>query len=397
LYTHPSGVAAPCCIAESGITHPGVGNARTQNLMEIVNSDKMSDLRRDMLTNVKNPDCKKCHTHESQKVISSRMMINREFGEFYDDAMNNTNEDCTLKEFKMRYYDVRFSNICNFKCRTCGAGFSSKWEQEDLKNKVEYAKIYPKNDNPNFLQEIVDQVPNLKTAYFAGGEPLITEEHYILLEEMIRLRKTDIRLRYNTNMSNFKFKDKDILSLWKQFKNGVDVFASIDHYGERAEYIRHGTDWGEVESNLLQAKKTPFIRLQMNTVLSAFNFVTIGDFYQYLFDKGLYNPDDFTYTLYNMSTPEHFTSHILPEQFKLKGKEGLEKTIATMEKNNFKEPAIHQIKDALIWGVLYDTWEKHRYAFRSEVRRIDKIRGESFEQTFPELAGLLDFDKRPVV
>lgn len=397
LHASPSGVAGPCCIAES-IGRDGVGNTRTQPLMEIVNSPEMNQLRKDMLLGALNNECNKCHAHDKQKVLSSRTMLNTEFSEFYDECMKNTNEDGSLKEFRMRYFDIRFSNICNFKCRTCGAGFSSQWEQEDLKNNVPYARIFPKNDNVNFLNEIIEQVPNLKTAYFAGGEPLITEEHYTLLEEMIRTKKSDhIHLRYNTNMSNFKFKNKDILSLWKHFKNKINIYASIDHYGERAEYIRHGTDWATVEENLISAKQTPYINLQMNTVLSVFNFLTIGDFYQYLIDKKLYSPRDYVYTLYNMSTPEHYTCHILPEEFKLKGKESLENAIKLMEANHFKQHQIQQLSDALPWAVLYNTWDQHKYAFRNEIKRVDKIRGENFVKTFPELAPLMDFDKRPVI
>ena len=397
IYSSPSGEAAPCCIAES-CAHGGVGDTKTQSLMDVVNSPKMNQLRKDMLTGTPNNECTKCYAHDKQKVLSSRTMLNQEFKEFYDECMDNTNMDGSLKDFKMRYFDIRFSNICNFKCRTCGAGFSSQWEQEDLKNQVAYARIYPKNDNPDFLQEVKDQVPNLKSAYFAGGEPLITEEHYILLEEMIRTGKAEhIALRYNSNLSNFKFKDKDILKLWKHFKQGVMIYASIDHYGERAEYIRHGTDWGLVEENLLKAKSTPFIKLQMNTVLSVFNFLTIGDFYQYLVDKKLYKPKDQVFTLYNMSTPEHFTCHILPEDFKLKGSESLTNAINLLESKKFKPHAIQQLKDALPWAMLYNTWDKHKYAFRSEVQRVDKIRGEDFTKTFPELANLLEIDKRPVV
>jgi len=397
IYSSPSGEAAPCCIAES-CAHGGVGDTKTQSLMDVVNSPKMNQLRKDMLTGTPNNECTKCYAHDKQKVLSSRTMLNQEFKEFYDECMDNTNMDGPLKDFKMRYFDIRFSNICNFKCRTCGAGFSSQWEQEDLKNQVAYARIYPKNDNPDFLQEVKDQVPNLKSAYFAGGEPLITEEHYILLEEMIRTGKAEhIALRYNSNLSNFKFKDKDILKLWKHFKQGVMIYASIDHYGERAEYIRHGTDWGLVEENLLKAKSTPFIKLQMNTVLSVFNFLTIGDFYQYLVDKKLYKPKDQVFTLYNMSTPEHFTCHILPEDFKLKGSESLTNAINLLESKKFKPHAIQQLKDALPWAMLYNTWDKHKYAFRSEVQRVDKIRGEDFTKTFPELANLLEIDKRPVV
>jgi MoaA/NifB/PqqE/SkfB family radical SAM enzyme len=397
LYSSPSGEAAPCCIAES-CGHGGFASTRDQSLIDIVNSPKMNQLRKDMLTGVLNPECGKCHAHEKQKVRSSRNMLNEEFAEFYDESMENTNPDGSVKEFKMRYFDIRFSNICNFKCRTCGGGFSSQWEQEDLKNNVIYAKVFPKNDNPKLLEDVIEQVPNLKTAYFAGGEPLITEEHYILLEEMIKTGQSEhINLRYNTNMSNLKFKNKDLISLWKHFKNKIMIYASIDHYGERAEYIRHGTDWATVEENLHMVKKAPFINLQMNTVLSVFNFLSIGEFYQYLVDKNLYSKKDFVYTLYNMSTPEHFTCHILPEDYKAKGQASLEGAIKFLKSNNFKPHQIHQLEDALMWAVLYNTWDNHKYAFRSEVQRIDKIRGEDFRKVFPELAPLLEFDKRPVI
>jgi hypothetical protein len=52
--------------------------------------------------------------------------------------------------------------------------------------------------------------------------------------------------------------------------NGVDIYASIDHYGERAEYIRHGTDWGLVESNFLQAKKTPYYESEYEYSIKCF-------------------------------------------------------------------------------------------------------------------------------
>ena len=81
--------------------------------------------------------------------------------------------------FRMRYFDIRFSNICNFKCRTCGSAFSSQWEQEDLKSQSEsgvphYAMEIEKGNSKEFLRNVIQQVPNFEVAYFAGGEPLIT-------------------------------------------------------------------------------------------------------------------------------------------------------------------------------------------------------------------------------
>lgn len=395
IHTTPTGVAAPCCIAESCATEDGVGNSRTQRLTELVNSPKMKQLRLDMLSGVKNPECLKCHNHEKQGVRSFRQMFNDEHKHHFDEAMGYTNpETGELTDFKMRYFDIRFSNICNFKCRTCGSGFSTQWEQEDLKSKVFYARQIPKNDNKEFLKDVIEQIDNIETAYFAGGEPLITDEHYIMLEEMIRRGRTDINLRYNTNLSNLKFKDKDLLSLWKHFKKRIDIYASIDHYGDRAEYIRHGTNWARVEENFHIAKKTPFLSVQMNTVLSVFNYLTIYEFYSYLIDKGLYDALDSVYTLYCMSTPEHLTAHILPPELKAIGKTKMRGTITLMRSKKFSKEKVNQLEVTIPWVSSQDTWEQQKNKFRDEIRRLDKLRGESFKQTFPEIANLILPDRK---
>jgi MoaA/NifB/PqqE/SkfB family radical SAM enzyme len=394
LHVTPGGIAAPCCISASCGSDEGVGDSKTQGLMEMVNSEKMNQLRIDMLTGVKNPECASCHKHEEQGVTSFRQMINDELQNYYNDAVDYTNIDGSLSEFRMRYFDVRFSNICNFKCRTCGSGFSTQWEQEDLKSGVHYAKIIPKNNNKKFLNDVIDQIDYMETAYFAGGEPLITEEHYVLLEAMIKKKRNDIKLRYNTNLSNLKFKDKDLLSLWKYFKKGIDIYASIDHYGDRAEYIRHGTNWAQVEENFITVKKTPYIRVQMNTVLSVFNYLTMYDFYKYLLDKKLYNPKDSTYTLYNMSTPPHLTAHILPANMKMIGKYNMEKAIELFTKNKFKAEQIKQLSDTTPWVFSEHTWDQYKDEFKAEVKRLDSIRGEDFKKTFPELGELMKIERR---
>ena len=123
LHTTPTGVAAPCCIAESCATDDGMGNSREQSLMQLVNSEQMNKLRLNMLTGVKNEECRKCYQHEAQNVKSFREMTNLQFKHAFDEAViENTNlADGSLNNFKMRYFDIRFSNICNFKCRTCGS------------------------------------------------------------------------------------------------------------------------------------------------------------------------------------------------------------------------------------------------------------------------------------
>lgn len=395
LHTMPNGVAAPCCIAECCATPEGFGNSRTQSLEELVNSKDMRQLRLDMLTGKKNVNCTKCYNHEKEGIDTGRQSANREWAHAFDDVVNNTNfDDGSIKDFKMRYFDIRFSNICNFKCRTCGAEFSTQWEQENLKNGLKYAVIHPKNNSPEFLKDVLKQVNNIETAYFAGGEPLITEEHYVVLEEMIRQGRTDIKLKYNTNLSNFNFKNKDILKLWSYFEKSVDVWASIDHYGERAEYIRHGTVWDKIEKNYLIAKNTPFINIQINTVLSVFNYLTIYEFYKYMIDAKMVAASDNVHTLYNMSTPDHLTCHILPDEYKKQGEESIKKTISLMKRLGFKKEQIAQLEITPNWVFSKTTWEEQKNKFREEVKRVDKTRGESFKKTFPELTELYKPDRQ---
>ena len=387
IHTSPNGIAAPCCISNSCTTADGVGNSHTQSLMEIVNGNKMNAIRKDMLAGIRNEECSKCHQHEDVGMPSARESINAEFSEFMDESIADTNEDGSLNNFKMRYFDIRFSNICNMKCRTCGPGFSTLWEQEESSRNVDL-KIIPKR-NQSFLSDVVEQIDHMTSVYFAGGEPLITEEHYILLEEMIRRKKTDIKLRYSTNMSNLKFKDKDLLQLWKHFDTKIAVYASIDHYGERAEYIRHGADWGKIETNFLTIKKTPYIDIQINTVLSVFNYLTMQEFYTYLIDHGLYSNRDNIYMLYNMSSPVELAAHILPTNLKEIGKEKMDKTILMLKQLEFTKESVAQLENANIWVSSHDTWDDHKFNFIKEVNLRDKIRNEDFATVFPELKSML--------
>jgi MoaA/NifB/PqqE/SkfB family radical SAM enzyme len=381
-HTNPIGDAHPCCIGK-GIF------ARQANLNGIINSEGMKALRQDMLNEVKNPACMACHMHEEQDVRSFRMWFNEEFGQHIDYSLANTRKDGSLEHFKMRYFDLRFNNICNFKCRTCNASFSSQWEQEDLKRKVAWARVLPSNNA--VLPEVLEHVPFMEQAYFAGGEPLITEEHYVILEEMIRQGKTDIKLKYNSNISNLRFKSKDIVDLWSRFTQPIDMMASIDHIGTRAEYIRNGTTWSQVESNLLKLKSTNNINLKLNSVVSIFNYVTLADFIDYLLDNEILDRyAKVELFIYNMVDPYHLAAQALPISLKAEGTSKLLAVIERLHKLGFPEHQIGLIKTCIEWVESRDTWDTYKDKFQQEVKTLDAIRNENFIETFPELRSLLD-------
>ena len=386
VHTSPTGTASACCIAKTTI-----GDSKSHTLEQLINSPGMKQLRLDMLNEKVNPTCVACYSHEASGVRSSRDQYDHRFSKHFDEVIANTKEDGHLDNFKMRYFDIRFNNICNFKCRTCNAEFSTQWEQEDIKRKLPYARIYPKNNSPRLLGEIMEHIPYMEYAYFAGGEPLITEEHYIMLEEMIKQGRTDIALVYNSNASNLKFKSKDIIQLWNQFSKPIEFSASIDHVGERAEYIRSGTNWGEIESNLITLKSLPNVHLLLNTVNSVFNYLTLREFYTYLIDKKIYEPPPGgSYGLYPLTHPEYFSAQILPLTLKQQARVNINYLIHYMTSRGFTPHQKNVIQSTAKWTESSNQWETYKDVFRSHVLELDKVRGEDFVKVFPELASLMD-------
>ncbi len=384
LNATPKGDVYPCC--SNDYTTP-VGNTKDQTLKEIFNNPMMKELRLDMLNERKNKICDFCYKHEEAGPHSFRNYSKEHFAKYFDEVVPTTKEDGTVDEFKMRYFDIRFSNICNFKCRTCGSEFSSQWGAEMQKNfdPKHPIVIHVDNNRGTVLEEVLTHIEHIDLAYFAGGEPLITDEHYTMLEEMIRLGRTDITLRYNTNASNIKYKKHDVLDLWKHFKK-IELSCSIDHYGERAEWLRKGTDWGKVESNLLTFRELDYVSFQMNTVFSIFNYPTIAEFYQYLKDKNIVRREDWYHSLYLAVHPNYYCAKSLPKALKA---EAAVKALAWAEANQNDGTSLSRlVTDAVNFAKESDSWPLVREKFLGHTGSIDRIRDEKFWNVFPELNSL---------
>ena len=381
----PKGDMYPCC--SNNYTAP-FGSAKTTTLKEAFNNDLMKELRLNMLKDQPSKICEFCYRHEEASPFSFRTYSIEQFGKRFDEVVPTTQEDGTVPEFKMHYFDIRFSNICNFKCRTCGSEFSSQWgaEMNRHHDKTHPIVIHADDHRGGLLQEVLEQIPNIDLAYFAGGEPLITDEHYTILEEMIRLGRTDITLRYNTNASSIKYKHHDILSLWKHFKK-IELSCSVDHYGERAEWLRKGTDWGTIESNLLAFRKLDYVSFQMNTVFSIFNYLTIGEFYEYLMSKDIVRPGDWYHSLYLAVNPSYYSAKSLPKELKVIAKE---KATSFCQKHADLYAGVARLVGDANNFATPNTWAENKEVFMLHTNSLDRIRDENIWEIFPELNKLQD-------
>lgn len=296
MHAWPTGKIMPCCIADS--SKPVAHYAGRETVIQLMNTEAYKKMRVDMLMDEPVEACKRCYELESLGTWTMRQSHNSRVEQDTIDLVDDTNEDGSIDIFKMKYMDIRFSNLCNMKCRTCGPECSSLHAQEFVekrKNKSALKAAFNMdstmisiNHDKKFFKELTPYLSDVKEVYFAGGESLQTQEHYDSLEYWIKNNLTDqVELTYTTNLSTLKFKNKDLLSLWVKFPK-IKIYASLDDRGDRAELIRKGTDWLKIEENILLIKeKIPQVEFGITPTISLYNVWTYPKFFEYLLEKKL--------------------------------------------------------------------------------------------------------------
>lgn len=391
MHTWPDGKVYQCCITGWDKSY---GNLNDSTMEELWNGEYMKTLRTDMLQNKRPVSCSKCYEQEDMGTVSFRQSSNAQFYEHSDRLVEKTHDSGHLNEFILRYWDFRFSNLCNMKCRMCGDLLSSLWAEESIKrfggNSFTNFKTDSKNrttvmnnaeigvDLYKYIDMFIDHVEEI---YFAGGEPLIMKEHYYILEKLIQRGRTDVRIRYNTNLSKLQMYGYDCLELWKHFDH-VNIIASIDATGTRGEYIRKGTVWKSVENNLRRIASEPGLIVGVSPTINLFNIWHIPDFVDFLVDVGVDNIH-----LNNvLTTPEWFHINTLPEKFKEKVVIKYDNHLARVD-----DLTKSKIESAYAYILNYmahnpENLEKLRTQFKSVTENLDIYRDEKFELVCPELS-----------
>jgi sulfatase maturation enzyme AslB (radical SAM superfamily) len=360
-----------------------LGNVRHSTIEEIWNNDAYREMRIRMLSGKECSQCSGCYAAEAAGNKSTRMHVNGKYQQHVNLA-ELTNADGSLDAMNLRHFDVRWSNICNFKCRSCSSTYSSTWAQEDNAqgaNKPVFI-MADGNNNDRLYEQFLPHFESIETFYFAGGEPLLTDKHYDILEHLIAIGRTGVRLEYNTNLSSLKYKNKSIVALWKQFEN-VNVWASLDSYGDRAEYIREGTDWQLIETNIkLIRQECPHVVLGSSTVISAFNLHTITEFLDHMLAARLYDVDSWNPSFYNIQNPTHFSADIFDTVEK-------ELIVSKIQGRKYSASIDEQLGNVINYVRAAHHKPELRTQFINDARHYDGIRQRELAKTFPELVGLL--------
>jgi organic radical activating enzyme len=318
------------------------------------------------------------------------MSANKHHGHLIN-RVHETEPDGTLDRFELTYWDIRFSNLCNLSCRSCGHIFSSSWYKDQAKlagpdwKKTHKVLNYAGRFETDAWDQLVDHIEHVEQIYFAGGEPLLMEEHYKILDELVRQKKFNVRLIYNTNFTHTNLKDKSVFEYWKLF-DSVSVGASLDASGARGEYIRKGTSWTVVEQNRRKMIEIcPAVDFYISPTLSIMNALHLPDFHKDWVAKGLIRAQDLNVNI--LQDPAHYRIDIAPAEYKgillaryrehiewLRGQDPLQRATVGFES------AITYMTATDNTHLLDTFWRK--------THELDGIRNERMLDIIPELSAL---------
>ena len=380
LHAYPTGEAYPCCHAE--MQYP-VGNCRTQTLAEIWQDQPMQTLRDNMLNEIKSEHCARCYEQEESGFFSGRRSANKHHGHHIRKLATNP--------FEITYWDIRFSNLCNLRCRSCGHIFSSQWYQDQTRLA---GNDWAKNHQPlniagrtpeDMWQQLLPHIDYVEQIYFAGGEPLLMDEHYMILEELVKRSLFHVRLIYNTNFTNTQLRNRSVFEYWKLF-DSVSVGASLDGSEDHAEYIRKGTVWDQVEHNRVEMLRTcPRVNFYISPTLSIMNALHLPDFHRNWVERGLIELNDFNLNI--LQDPSYLRIDIASHDYKQKIQKKYQDHMAWLKHSSTSQHICDRFQSAINFMNAMDN--SHLIdTFWKKTQELDAIRGENILDYIPELQSL---------
>ena len=238
-------------------TKSGTGKYIPVTLEEHWNSPHMQSVRRRMMAGETLPECEVCN----DKLLNTdvyRTYFWHLFQHKYDDVIGKTDLNGRTSMLPVSW-DYRFSNLCNFKCRTCGDMLSSSWETEQRQHQmINWADTKNAWMQPDVRREISQfqdtqieeefsravEEHRVEEIYWVGGEPLMYEQHWRYMKRIIELGDGPrVYARYNTNLSRVRYGGVDLFDDILAHIRDWQICASLDGTEQIGEYVRTGLDY----------------------------------------------------------------------------------------------------------------------------------------------------------
>lgn len=387
-------------------------NAGRDNLEEARNADIMKAIRLNMLDNEWSEECGRCRAEETNGLVSRRSYENQQWPMDIYQVISKTNKDGSIDpiDFPVHYYDLRFGNFCNLKCRMCGPTDSNAWyddwialtgttEFKDTSGLIQITKTDKGYHVPEFewynyepfWAQLEKNMHNIEHVYFAGGEPMLIERHYDFLERCVASGAAkNMVIEYNTNMSTLPTR---VLNLWKSFKQ-VRVGASVDGMAAMLEYQRNPAKWDKTLTNLQKVDALPGNVISwLAFTVTAYNVLHMIDFMKWKLTasnfKRINSSNRRPIITYHVAHhPKHLNIRVLPTEFKKEVCGRFDDFLVWVKENNFNEHVQRHAKEIAAGVMNYMNSEsyhdQHWDEFVKYTKSLDNIRSESIVDVEPE-------------
>ena len=354
--------------------------------MDLFQSDRIQNVRRLMLRGNWPFECAYCQEKEARGITSSRQVHNEIHSSDYHRLVTDPQSFIPT----IRSMDLRLDNVCNFACRSCCGYASSRWF-------TEHNLIYPHigmlkstvglEDAQRFWNEFYIGIKqDLKYLHIAGGEPLVSEAHYILLQSLIDSGRTDVELYYDTNLSQLRFKKWVVTDLWKLFPR-LTLSLSLDGVGPKGEYIRYGLDYGQWCNNLETIRReVPHARRKMHFVVSVFNVIDLGVHLRTIIDRDFVSPDKLRLTF--LRWPPYMNVQTLAPALKARAEAGVRELMR--DGGMLGEAVLGQLGALVQFMNERNLYEEHGREFATNTAILDRLRNENALDLFPYLKPMLN-------
>ncbi|RWC10674.1 MAG: twitch domain-containing radical SAM protein [Mesorhizobium sp.] len=383
LHVATDGAISPCCEFDGSI-----GHVRKEGLKGAWSSEALQQIRHRFARQEPVGQCWKCFDRDEREGDSLRQQMNRQFSAWHR-RLASADEPFAAAPASRAALDVRFSNLCNFKCRSCWHGASSKWFTDGRAIGVtagDKAEIKSFASATEMMDQMSGWIDNIESIYFAGGEPLLMEEHYRLLDALIEAGRTHVSLRYNTNMSVTGLGGRSIFQLWNAFEN-VSVQASVDDTGARGALIRHGFDWPLFVDNIIRLRREcPGVDLEFGITVSALNVSTLVELLDALRHECEARASEIH--MHSLQEPKFMRTQVLPQRQKRKIEQKLRSFLAQSEPGAGAEQMQRYVNGVIGYMRSEDlASELPRLAKRMDA--LDRLRSESTSNVLTEIGPIL--------
>lgn len=399
----PSGACAPCCLFERMISDDNgeVYKIWKDDQGDIFNSKFMQDIRRKTLNDEPIDACRQCYQMESAGGTSLRIQSNSE-------------EPVPLKFLKYddtqipRTLDLKLNNKCNLRCRMCQPRDSNLIYDEFRKISMTDASFenytnthmtdpdlrMPLDEIPEWsstsqFEEIFsDLLPGLRKISIVGGEPLLLDETYQLLEKAVESgHSKKIRIVLTTNLTQVRTdKLKKIMMGFEK----VLINISLDAVGPELNYIRYPSNFEHIMKNfrLIASWDLPNVIYCFSPTVQVYNVLYLDKIYDFV-ESILEENSKFTWSpvhLTYVEHPVHLNVRILPQTLR-------DEAVAKLEAMKLRTPLLQKyvlVKgnlNQLIHILKHESFTHYDYVpeFLNYSETLDKSRGQNGPTSLPEL------------